>query len=129
MSLQSQLGKSVTDLIKIKESQRSSIEIGGGDQSPGKKYNEGIYASEENMPAWASSIATKKYKEILQEKALLDQKVGEIDQNIAKVLEKHEYEYMQAYNVFVKHKESEVKSLIDKITERTGDKQANEAKL
>ena len=81
------------------------------------------------MPAFQSAQAAKKYKEILQEKAQIDQKVGEIDQNIRNVLEKHEYEYMQAYNIFVKHKESEIKGLIDKITERTGDKQANEAKL
>lgn len=36
---------------------------------------------------------------------------------------------MQAYNIYVSHKEAELKQLIDKITERTCDKQANEKKM
>jgi hypothetical protein len=45
------------------------------------------------------------------------------------VLSKHELEYMQAYNIFVKHKETELKRLIDDITNRLGDKVANDNRM
>lgn len=48
---------------------------------------------------------------------------------MAKVLQKHEYEYMQAYNIFVKRKESELKQLIDDISTRLGDSVANDKKI
>jgi hypothetical protein len=45
------------------------------------------------------------------------------------VLSKHELEYMQAYNIFVKNKETELKRLIDDITNRLGDKVANDNRM
>jgi hypothetical protein len=32
-----------------------------------------------------------------------------LESNLTKVLQKHELEYMQAYNIFVKRKETELK--------------------
>ena len=48
---------------------------------------------------------------------------------MARVLSKHELEYMQAYNIFVKNKETELKHLIDDITNRLGDKVANDNRM
>mgnify|MGYP004582900631 CR=1 FL=1 len=45
------------------------------------------------------------------------------------MLEQHELEYMQAYNIFVKRKETELKRLIDDITNRLGDKVQNDKKM
>ncbi len=45
------------------------------------------------------------------------------------MLSKHELEYMQAYNIFVKNKETELKRLIDDITNRLGDKVANDNRM
>ena len=45
------------------------------------------------------------------------------------MLSKHELEYMQAYNIFVKNKETELKHLIDDITNRLGDKVANDNRM
>jgi hypothetical protein len=36
---------------------------------------------------------------------------------------------MHAYNIFVKHKEEELKQLIDEITARLGDQVANDRKM
>jgi len=44
-------------------------------------------------------------------------------------LKKHELEYLQAYNLFVKRKEVELKELIDEITNRLGDKLTNDSKI
>ena len=52
-----------------------------------------------------------------------------MDRTINEVMKKHEYEYLQAYNIYVKHKETELRSLIDQITARTCDRAANEKKL
>ena len=57
---------------------------------------------------------------------------GEIDNlesSVARVLQKHELEYMTAYNIFVKNKETELKRLIDEITNKLGDKVANDKKM
>ena len=45
------------------------------------------------------------------------------------MLDQHEYEYMQAYNVFVSNKETELKQLIDEVTNRLGDKLANQQRI
>lgn len=49
--------------------------------------------------------------------------------SLERVLQHHELEYMQAYNIFVKRKETEMKQLIDDITQRLGDKVANDKKM
>ena len=48
---------------------------------------------------------------------------------MAKVLQKHELEYMQAYNIYVKRKETELRQLIDDISDRLGDSVANDKKI
>jgi hypothetical protein len=48
---------------------------------------------------------------------------------VAKVLQKHELEYMQAYNIYVKRKETELKQLINDISTRLGDSVANDKKI
>lgn len=45
------------------------------------------------------------------------------------MLSQHELEYMQAYNIYVKNKETELKRLIDDITNKLGDKVANDKKM
>jgi hypothetical protein len=39
-----------------------------------------------------------------------------MDNSINEVVKNLEYEYLQAYNLFVKHKVTEIKELIDQIT-------------
>lgn len=39
--------------------------------------------------------------------------IGQLDQKLNKVLRKQEYEYLQAYNIYVKRKEKELRELID----------------
>lgn len=41
--------------------------------------------------------------------------------SIGKIIEAHEYEYLQAYNLFVKRKENELKDFVDKMDKRHGD--------
>jgi hypothetical protein len=36
-----------------------------------------------------------------------------MDQSLQEVIEKNEYDYLQAYNIFVKRKENELKGMID----------------
>ena len=39
-----------------------------------------------------------------------------MDASIKSVIQRHEYDFNQAYNIFVRHKETEIKLLIDQIT-------------
>ncbi len=41
--------------------------------------------------------------------------------DISKIIELHEYEYLQAYNIFVKRKEIELKEFVDKMDKRHSD--------
>ena len=55
------------------------------------------------------STKTKEiWKEILDSNTAIDTCVEGLDQNLSKVLQKHEYEYMAAYNIQVKRKEQEL---------------------
>jgi|688.fasta_scaffold1033540_1 hypothetical protein len=45
------------------------------------------------------------------------------------VIERHEVEYMQAYNIFVKRKEVELKNFIMEMENRTDDKKLMDQKI
>ena len=61
-------------------------------------------AISEGLPQ--GSAKTKEiWKEILASNNQIDSCVEGLDQNLSKVLQKHEYEYMAAYNIQVKRKE------------------------
>ena len=61
-------------------------------------------ALNEGLPQ--GSAKTKEiWKEILTSNNAIDSCVEGLDQNLSKVLQKHEYEYMAAYNIQVKRKE------------------------
>jgi hypothetical protein len=45
------------------------------------------------------------------------------------VIQKHEVEYMQAYNIFVKRKEVELKNFIMEMENRTDDKKLMDQKI
>ena len=92
-------------------------------------YKEGIYEDDADEPDFSTEKSKRLRLEILAHKQSMTDSVEKLDANLQNVLEKHEYEYMQAYNIYVSHKEAELKQLIDKITERTCDKQANEKKM
>ena len=47
-----------------------------------------------------------------------DNNISDLDQNLNKVLRKQEYEYLQAYNIYVKRKEKELRELIDALNEK-----------
>ena len=47
-----------------------------------------------------------------------DNNINELDKNLNSVLRKQEYEYLQAYNIYVKRKEKELRELIDALNEK-----------
>ena len=48
------------------------------------------------------------WEEILETREQINGQMDGLDENLNKVLKKHEYEYMQAYNIQVKKKEQEL---------------------
>jgi len=48
----------------------------------------------------------------------LDGQVEFLDEKLNKVLEKQEYEYLQAYNIYVKRKEKELRDLIETLADK-----------
>ena len=62
-------------------------------------------------------------------KGSMSDEITKMEANLTNVLQKHELEYMQAYNLYVKRKETELKQLIDEITNRLTDKVANDRKM
>ena len=43
----------------------------------------------------------------------LDSRIELLDKNLNRVLEKQEYEYLQAYNIYVKRKEKKLREMIE----------------
>ena len=58
--------------------------------------------------------AKETWEQILHFDKSIDSEVQALDQKLGTVLRKHEYEYMTAYNVYVKRKEKE---LLEKVME------------
>lgn len=52
-----------------------------------------------------------------------------MDKSMNVVLKKHEYEYLQAYNIHVKRKEGELRELIQRMNERHSDTQIKDQKI
>ena len=52
------------------------------------------------------------YKRLLDVQDMSNKMIEKLDQNLNNVLRKQEYEYLQAYNIYVKRKEKELKELI-----------------
>ena len=69
------------------------------------------------------SAKTKEiWEEILQTRDKLHDQVEGLDQNLNKVLQKHEYEYMAAYNIQVKRKEQQLlKAMEDLASEQNAE--------
>ena len=68
----------------------------------------------EKQPDLLSVRAKETWEQILSFDASIDGEVQALDQKLGTVLRKHEYEYMTAYNVYVKRKEKE---LLEKVME------------
>lgn len=51
----------------------------------------------------------------------LSDEVDNLGEHVRKLIETHEYEYLQAYNIFVKHKERELRDFVDMMEKRSDD--------
>lgn len=71
-------------------------------------------AIKEGIPQ-GSSKTKEIWKEILDSNNQIDSCVEGLDQNLSKVLQKHEYEYMAAYNIQVKRKEQELLQAMEEL--------------
>ena len=52
-----------------------------------------------------------------------------MDKSIQDVIANNEYDYLQAYNIFVKNKEEELKGMIDKLATRNNDQKLKDQKM
>ena len=52
-----------------------------------------------------------------------------MDKSIQDVIVNNEYDYLQAYNIFVKNKEEELKGMIDKLATRNNDQKLKDQKM
>ena len=68
------------------------------------------------MPEFTTDLSVKLWKEIQGYKREFHSQIDEMDASIKSVIQRHEYDFNQAYNIFVRHKETEIKLLIDQIT-------------
>jgi predicted RNase H-like nuclease (RuvC/YqgF family) len=58
------------------------------------------------------------WKQLLKNNEELDAVIGKLDHHLNSVLRKQEYEYLQAYNIYVKRKEKELRELIQALDEK-----------
>ena len=52
-----------------------------------------------------------------------------MDKSIQDVIANNEYDYLQAYNIFVKNKEEELKGMIEKLATRNNDQKLKDQKM
>lgn len=62
-------------------------------------------------------------------KAELNEQVEGIEVRLTDLLRRNEYDYSVSYNIYVRNKEKELKSLIDQITARYEDKKLHDKKM
>ena len=62
-----------------------------------------------------SMKAKEMWEEILKTQNQVDNTLDNFDDNLSQVLKKHEYEYMLAYNYYVKKKELEIRDAINQL--------------
>lgn len=65
------------------------------------------------MHKYVTEKSKRLYEQILVTKDELNIQVTTLDKNLQGIIESNEYDYMQAYNIFVKKKEEELKGLIE----------------
>lgn len=70
-------------------------------------------ASSGKMHKYVTEKSKRLYEQILVTKDELNIQVTTLDKNLQGIIESNEYDYMQAYNIFVKKKEEELKGLIE----------------
>lgn len=61
---------------------------------------------------WSLHKASISMKEIIDADKMLDEKFTNLDAYVQQVIDAHEYEFMQAYNIYVKRKEKELIEII-----------------
>lgn len=55
--------------------------------------------------------------------------ITSLDEKLKKVLRKQEYEYLQAYNIYVKRKEKELRELVNALNEKNSDNNSKDTKI
>ena len=66
-------------------------------------------------PKQLSGRTAEIWNQILEFDSQIDREVSGLDEKLGTVLKKHEYEYMTAYNIYVKRKEKELKETVTKL--------------
>ena len=69
------------------------------------------------------------YKRLLDVQDMSNKMIEKLDQNLNNVLRKQEYEYLQAYNIYVKRKEKELKELIHPLQEKNSNNSIKEMRI
>lgn len=72
---------------------------------------------------------TDSYKRLLDVQDMSNKMIERLDQNLNNVLRKQEYEYLQAYNIYVKRKEKELKELIYTLHEKNSNNNIKEMRI
>ena len=61
---------------------------------------------------------TDLWNAISRNNAALNKEVDGLSNGIGRIIEQHEYDFLQAYNIFVKRKETELKQFIDDLSKK-----------
>jgi len=72
-----------------------------------------VEASSGKMHKFVTEKSKRLYEQILAYKDELNSQVSQMDKNLQGIIDLNEYDYMQAYNIFVKKKEEELRDLIE----------------
>lgn len=67
--------------------------------------------------------------ELEKHQAGVGKAINGLDDSLNKVLRKQEYEYLQAYNIYVKRKEKELRGLIDTLNEKNSNNNFKDARI
>jgi len=65
------------------------------------------------MHKFVTDKSKRLYEQILATRDDLNAQVSQMDRSLQGIIDSNEYDYLQAYNIFVKRKEEELKGMID----------------
>lgn len=74
-------------------------------------------------------IDSENFKKLQFNQGELDKVIEKLDFHLNTVLRKQEYEYLQAYNIYVKRKEKELRELINSLNEKNSNNNFKDLKI
>lgn len=118
-------------LIKLQEAQSSSPNLRGSptNRKGGADQMSHQFEQLKSVANQNGILKTTGWQEVEEQHEKATAIIAGLDTSLNQVLRKQEYEYLQAYNIYVKRKEKELKNLIQALSDKNSNNNIKESRI